>query len=104
MDQHFLERFLPERLSKADYDKLMDVDCESERHGSGPHAIFTSEQHITLEKFQAIKHGFAGVPKNEYLGLPDGICQDENPLRGDERGSVLITAYGLPIPVPFGFR
>jgi hypothetical protein len=73
----------------------MNVDRQSERHGSGPHAMFTSEQHILLEDFRVIKHAFAGVPKEDFLKLPNGIGEDKDdiPLRGGVANHVRITAY-----------
>ncbi|KAK1756307.1 hypothetical protein QBC47DRAFT_444660 [Echria macrotheca] len=94
VDQHLLKRFLRERLSEQDYNFLVNEDRQNRRHGSGPHAMFTSSQHKLIEKFQTIKHKFSGAPQQDFLVLPSNLGQDENPLRGPI-GNVRITETDL---------
>ncbi|KAK3687821.1 hypothetical protein B0T22DRAFT_405788 [Podospora appendiculata] len=97
VDEHFLKRFLPTRLSPNDYDTLMNIGGIAERHGNGSHVVFTKGEQIMLERFQIIKHKFAGRPQPgeqaepDYIDLPENIGLEDDPQRGISQGRLRIT-------------
>ncbi|KAK3319151.1 hypothetical protein B0H66DRAFT_498128, partial [Apodospora peruviana] len=101
IDEYFVKRFLPERLSPSDYDALLAIGGNAERHGSGSHVVFTLGEQIMLGRFQRIKEAFAGPPppgqeaEDDYIDLPEGIGSEDDPERGIEAGRLRLTYTDL---------
>ncbi|KAM7182876.1 hypothetical protein V8F20_012817 [Naviculisporaceae sp. PSN 640] len=101
VDEHFIKRFVPSRLSTDDYKKLLEFDKGAERHGSGTHVVFSpGEQHM-LSHFQIIKERFAGPPnpgersQDNWVDLPKGIGLEDDPQRGISQGRLRVTPENL---------
>lgn len=80
IDDAFLYGFLRERLQEY-YPRLESGSGMpgTERHGRGAHVVLSQNLQTLLNRFQPIKHGFAGKPPagqpdaGDFLDLVDGI-------------------------------
>ncbi|KAK4671727.1 hypothetical protein QC764_608200 [Podospora pseudoanserina] len=91
IDDYFIKRFLPRRLTPDDYRKVVE-DAES-NFGSGPHVLFSRRQQAMLESFQFAKHKFAGVGTEDEefrVLLPGDLDIPDNPERGISNGNLQI--------------
>jgi hypothetical protein len=98
IDEYFLKRFLPSRLTPADYERLQNIDGRARPHRGGSHVVFTAGELMLLKRFEVIKHGFVGRPlsgnepvRPQYLDLPLGIGSVDDPARGISQGRLCIT-------------
>lgn len=86
IDDFFLTEFLPSRLKREDRQRLLSHGGADTGHTGRSHHILKEEERLILERFQIIKHRFAGrgleggpEPLDDQLALPDsaGIADSE---------------------------
>ena len=101
IDDAFLYEFLPQRLGEQEYASLLSGSGgpESEQHGRGAHVVLSRRLQTLLDRFQTIKHGFAGRPargqpdSGDMLDLVEGVGNRDDPSRGIRDGQLCITRY-----------
>ncbi|KAM7220175.1 hypothetical protein V8F06_004503 [Rhypophila decipiens] len=97
LDEYFIKRFVPSRLSPSDHRKLL----HAEGHGSGTHVVFSLGEQFLLDKFQIVKESFAGPPtsgaqsEDSWIKLPIGIGDEDDHERGISQGQLKITSEDL---------
>ncbi|KAL8366165.1 hypothetical protein RB595_004779 [Gaeumannomyces hyphopodioides] len=100
VDRCFLNDFLPARLGGQDYARLMGLRADEEQHGYGTHYVLGRGQIMMLEKFESIKHNFAGRAQRQpqldnALQLPPDLGIQNDPERGIRNGLLIISAADL---------
>ncbi|KAL8397870.1 hypothetical protein RB594_004537 [Gaeumannomyces avenae] len=99
VDRCFLNDFLPARLGEHDYARLMGLRADEEQHGYGTHYVLGRGQIMMLDKFESIKHEFAGRTQRQQLDnalpLPPDLGIQNDPERGIKNGHLMISATDL---------
>lgn len=96
VDDHFLHRFLPERLGPENYHRLLTMG-EPNAPGGGSHVALRRGEKIMLKKFEPIKHKFAGSPSpdqpvgDDVIDLPEVIGVQDNPANRILNGQLFIS-------------
>lgn len=97
VDEYFLNVFLRDKLGQEEYEKLCQIGRERPGASGGAHIVRRRGEQIMLDRFQPIKHGFAGreddgtEPEPDIILLPDEIGEQLSPDRGIRDGQLKIT-------------
>lgn len=79
IDQNFLEKFLPRRLSREDIDTLRFSGGYGDHVGGAAHKSLRRGEEDLLEQFIGLKHSFKGLldngrePEPSWVNLPQGV-------------------------------
>ncbi|KAH8894314.1 hypothetical protein GQ53DRAFT_643950 [Thozetella sp. PMI_491] len=101
VDRFFLHRFLPLKLSPADYQTLLEMGGPLEQHGQGAHTVLRRGEQLLLREFEKIKRSFKGPPppgvRDSYhvLDLPPEIGTQNDASRGIQDGQMFISTQDL---------
>jgi hypothetical protein len=99
IDDYFLKHFLSHKLPHEDLELIRGTGGENERHGSAAHVMLRRGEQFLLDRFIPLKHNFKGRDENgepsatDWIDLPDGVGQVDDPDRNINQGQLGITWY-----------
>lgn len=97
IDDYFLRKFLPTRLSPYDLPRLAAFGGQQEQHGSATHEVLRRGEQMLLDRFITLKHSYVGWNDNgepsetDWIELPPGIGTEDNMANNIRDGQLGIT-------------
>ncbi|KAK5660272.1 hypothetical protein OQA88_12812 [Cercophora sp. LCS_1] len=97
IDDYFICHVLPTRLSPESYRRLLRMGRGDTRYGRANHTMYRPGEELMIERFEPIKHGFAGRgPPGQgetrmVLDLPQELGEKNDSARGIENGQLLLS-------------